>query len=81
VSNSEIDLGEVYEAIQVLIENYVEGDKQRELLSMIVSFRSKEQFPPGKGILYEIDQSKNETGKKLSKEHADLYKFVCEACI
>ncbi len=70
---------EIYEGLRLIVRTYIATEYQQELLRLLDRRESEGSFPPGKGILADMDSHSN--GIKLKEEHKELYDDICHHCI
>ena len=72
---------EIYEIMRALATEYISETDLPKTITLIDQGEANGLFPAGKWLLHDLDTSRNRVGKRLSPEHAKLYKQLCEHCI
>ena len=70
---------ELYEALRILVREYVKELEQERLLDLLNSKEAQGVPAPGKGVLQSIIELKN--GRHLTPEHEELYSQICNHCV
>ena len=72
---------EIYKIMRVLATEYISETDLPKTMGLINQGEAEGYFPAGKWLLHELDNSRKNTGKRLSPEHSQLYTQLCEYCI
>ncbi|WP_394561786.1 hypothetical protein [Aquipseudomonas alcaligenes] len=70
---------ELYEALRVLVREYIVEPEQEKLLELLDSKETQGIPAPGKGILQSLGELKN--GRPLTLEHKNLSFQICNHCV
>lgn len=65
----------------LFVDYYMEGIQKDKWHSLIREYISTNQFPPGKGFLYEIDQVIKTSTKASMENRVELYQRITDFCI
>ncbi|MGB5625790.1 MAG: hypothetical protein WBM61_08670 [Woeseiaceae bacterium] len=70
---------EVYEGLRLIVRTYIDEALHEELLTLLDTCDTEDDFPPGKVILHRVNTDSN--GVELKPEHFELWSSICHHCV
>ncbi len=70
---------DIYEALRILVRNYIQAGRRLELLQILDQREEENASPPGKGVLADMLTFSN--GQAMKPEHKELYDDICWHCV